>query len=121
MRTERVVEAGAETPEALETRIPKPPFDIDQAMARIEEAVRPFPKAALFELAEEGYTTVFEQLVACMISIRTRDEVTLPTARRLFAAARTPGEMAHMAPDEIDSLIRTCTFHEAKAAQIHAI
>jgi endonuclease-3 len=121
MRTERVIEAGAETPVGLETRAPKAPFDIDQAMARINEAVRPFPKAALFELAEEGFTSPFEQLVACMISIRTRDEETLPTARRLFAAARTPDEMAHMTPDEIDALIRTSTFHEAKAAQIHAI
>jgi len=116
-----VVEAGAETPVSPEILAPKVPFDIDEAMARIEEAVRPFPKAALFELAEEGYTTPFEQLVACMISIRTRDEVTLPTARRLFAAARTPGEMSHMTPDEIDALIRTCTFHQGKAAQIHAI
>jgi endonuclease III len=90
-------------------------------MRRIEDAVAPFPKAALFELAEEGYRSPFEQLVACMISIRTRDEVTLPTARRLFQQARTPAQMAELATDEIDTLIRACTFHGAKAPQIHAI
>jgi endonuclease-3 len=99
----------------------KKPFDIDEAMRRIREAVRPFPKAALFELAGEGHDSVFEQLVACMISIRTRDETTLPTARRLFARARTPAEMAQLTPEEIDGLIATCTFHEPKAKQIHAI
>lgn len=62
-------------------------FDIDVALARIEEAVRPWPKAALFQLAEEGYTSTFEQLLACIISIRTFDEVTLPVSRRLFARA----------------------------------
>jgi endonuclease III len=97
------------------------PFDIDLAMARIEEAVRPFAKAALFELAEEGYNSVFEQLAACIISIRTRDEVTLPTARRLFALARTPAEMSQLDPAQIDEHIRACSFHEAKARQIHAI
>lgn len=99
----------------------KRPFDIDLAMARIEEVVRPFAKAALFELAEEGYKSVFEQLAACIISIRTRDEVTLPTARRLFALARTPAEMIQHDPAEIDAAIHACSFHEAKARQIHTI
>ncbi|HEV2121547.1 MAG TPA: endonuclease III, partial [Chloroflexota bacterium] len=63
-------------------------------MDRIGEAVRPFPKAALFELADDGFGSVFEQLVACIISIRTRDEVTLPVARKLFQHARTPEAVA---------------------------
>jgi endonuclease-3 len=96
-------------------------FDIDIVMQQIEEAVRPFPKAALFELAEQGYTSPFEQLVACMISIRTRDEVTLPTARRLFERARTPEAMLRLTPEEIDGLIGSATFHEPKSRQIHAI
>lgn len=99
----------------------KQPFDIDVAMARIQEAVAPFPKAALFELAEEGFRSPFEQLVACMISIRTRDEVTLPTARRLFERARTPAQMLALSPAEIGDLIRSCTFHSSKAPQIHII
>ena len=96
----------------------KEPFDIDEAMARIEEHVKPFPKAALFELAENGFTSVFEQLVACIISIRTYDEVMLPAAHRLFAVARTPAEMLALSPAQIDDLISACTFHEPKAKTI---
>ena len=99
----------------------KHPFDIEQVLLRIEEAVRPFPKAALFELAEEGFRSPFEQLVACIISIRTLDEVMLPTARRLFALARTPLEVSRLTVTAIDEAIRACTFHEAKAPQIHQI
>ena len=99
----------------------KRPFDIDVAIARIREAVRPFPKAALFELAEDGFRSPFEQLVACIISIRTLDEVTLPTARRLFALARTPLEVSHLSIAAIDKQINACTFHEPKARQIHQI
>lgn len=33
-------------------------FDIDVIMEKVEEAVRPFPKAAMFELAEKGYDSV---------------------------------------------------------------
>src|SRR5215471_9447882 len=79
----------------------KQPFDIDVVMERLREAVRPFPKAAMFELAEQGYSTLFQQTVACMISIRTRDEVSGPAARRLFARAPGPVEVAALSPDEI--------------------
>lgn len=99
----------------------KQPFDIDDALRRIAEAVRPYPKAALFELAEEGFNSLFEQLVACMISIRTRDEVTLPTARRLFERARSPRDVFGLTVEEIDQLIGTASFHEAKARQISEI
>jgi len=99
----------------------KKPFDIDLAVKLISKAVSPFPKAAMFELAEDGFNSPFEQLVACMISIRTYDEVSLPTARKLFARARTPKQMSKLTPAEIDSLINTSTFHERKAAQIHVI
>ena len=99
----------------------KQPFEIDMAIARIREAVKLFPKAALFELAEEGHTSIFELLVACIISIRTRDVTMLPVARRLFATARTPEAVSQLTPEEIDRLIIASTFHESKARQIHAI
>lgn len=99
----------------------KHPFDVGVAFERIEEAVKPWPKAALFQLAEEGYASVFEQLLACIISIRTYDEVTLPVSRRLFARARTPAEIAQCSWEELDALISPSTFHERKANQILAI
>jgi endonuclease III len=99
----------------------KLPFDIDWMVEQIRQAVQDLPKAALFELHELGYTSLFEQLVACIISIRTLDEVTLPVAQALFAEARTPAGMLALTPDQIDQLIRSSTFHERKAAQIHAI
>lgn len=101
--------------------VAKQPFDIDEALAQVRDAVASYPKAALFELAEEGFDTPFEILVACIISIRTRDEDTLPCARRLFETARTPSDVAALTPEAIDALIRPSTFHENKADQIRAI
>jgi endonuclease III len=99
----------------------KVPFDVDVVMARLREAVKPYPPAAMFQLAAEGYASAFEQIVACMISIRTYDEVSLPTARELFARARTPAEVARLPLAELDALIRRSSFHEAKARQIQDI
>jgi endonuclease-3 len=104
---------------APETR--KRSFDIEKAIRLLREAMSPYPKAALFELFAEGYESLFEILVACIISIRTRDEMTLPVARALFACARTPPEMFELSVDEIDELISRCTFHEPKARTIRGI
>ena len=96
----------------------KRPFDVDAAMERIGKAVRPFRKAAMFELSDDGFGSLFELLVACIISIRTRDEATVPIARKLFELARTPEAMSRLTARQIDAAIGASTFHEAKARQI---
>ena len=96
-------------------------IDIDRALRKVEQAVRGHPKAGLFELADEGFRSPFEILVACLISIRTKDETLLPMARRLFAQARTPAAMADLSVDALAELIRGCAFHTRKAQQIHDI
>ena len=50
----------------------------------------------LFQLYEEGHTSAFEMLVACLISVRTRDETSLAMARRLFTLGRTPSDVAEL-------------------------
>jgi endonuclease-3 len=99
----------------------KRPFDIDVAFVRLREAVRPFPKAMLSQLYAEGHTSTFEMLVACLISVRTRDEASLIMARQLFERASTPTQMAELGINEIDSLISRSAWHLTKAEQIHTI
>lgn len=99
----------------------KRPFDTDLAMERLRDAVRPFPKAAMFELRDDGFDTAFEQLIACLLSVRTRDEVSIVASRRLFEQARTPDALAGITPADIDALIDDVTFHERKAVQIRDI
>jgi endonuclease-3 len=99
----------------------KRPFDIDVVMDRIRSAVAPYPKAALFELYDEGFRSPFEILVACLISVRTRDETSLAMAKQLFARARTAAEMAALDINDIDALISRCGFHLIKSEQIHTI
>ena len=72
----------------------------------------------MFMLADEGFGSVFQQVVSAVISVRTTEEVTLPASRRLLAAAPDPAAVAELGVEEIDRLIRPATFHEAKARQI---
>jgi endonuclease-3 len=99
----------------------KRPFEFQAAFRRIRAAVRHLPKAALFELAEDGFDSPFELVVACIISVRTRDEVTIEVARDLFTKASTPHRVARMTVPSIDAAIRRSTFHSAKARWIRTI
>ena len=90
-------------------------------MERVRQAVSPFPKAMLFQLFEEGHRSPFEVLVACLISVRTRDEASLAMARQLFSRARTPAEMAAREVNEIDTLISKSAFHLVKSEQIQTM
>ena len=96
----------------------KRPFDIDEMVRRIRHEVKQFADAAMFDLADQGFSTPFHQLAACVISIRTFDEVSLPAAIRLFKVAPTPQKVARLSVRKIASLIKPASFYETKAYNI---
>ena len=74
--------------------------------------------AAMFGLAAEGHDTLYEQLVSCVLSIRTYDETSWPASLALFARARTPEAMLGLDRDELAEIVRACTYPEQKADTI---
>ncbi len=63
-------------------------------------------------------TTPFHILVSTMISLRTKDEVTLAASLRLFSVAQTPAEICALSADRIAELIYPAGFYRTKAASI---
>ena len=96
----------------------KRPFDIDEVVHRIRHEVKQFADAAMFDLADQGFATPFHQLAACVISIRTFDEVSLPAALRLFKVAPTPERVSELSVLKIGELIKPATFYQTKAQNI---
>jgi len=96
----------------------KRPFDINEVVRRIRHEVKQFADAAMFDLADQGYATPFHQLAACVISIRTFDEVSLPAAIRLFKVAPTPEKVSRLSVARIANLIKPSTFYQTKAQNI---
>jgi endonuclease-3 len=97
------------------------PHNLAVMLRRIRKATANYPKAAMFELAEQGFDKPFQQLVGCILSIRTRDEVSLPSALQLLKAAPTPEAMLKLSEAGIDKLIAAVAFHRPKAKQIRTI
>ena len=60
----------------------------------------------------------FQILISTMISLRTKDDVTLAASRRLFGRAPDAGSVTRLSIDEIAALIFPCGFYRTKAVNI---
>ena len=78
---------------------------------------------------EPAVTTVAENyrhdpwavLVSTILSLRTKDDVTMETSRRLLAQAGTPAELAAMREDAVARLAYPAGFYRTKAASLKKI
>ncbi len=96
-------------------------FNLETVLTRIEQATAKCPKAAMFDLHERGYISLFEQLISCIISVRTLDETTIPVSLRLFAEARTPEAMLLLPHEKLVWLLHGSTFPGQKSETILGI
>ena len=65
--------------------------------------------------------SLFHLLVSCVISLRTKDEVTHEASRRLFTLAGSPAELAALDETSIAEAIYPAGFYRTKAAQLKKI
>lgn len=94
---------------------------VGEMLNRIREATDELPKAMLFELRDLGYDSLFEQSCACIVSVRTFDEVSLPATLRLFKKSSNAYDMNRLSEDDIYELIRPSIFGREKAKAIKAV
>ena len=93
-------------------------FPIYSVLKRCADAVADREPAAMFGLKQEGYGSLYEQLISCVLSIRTYDEVSIVASRRLFQRARTPEQMVELPEEELLRLIHDVTYPGQKAPNI---
>ena len=97
-------------------------FPVREVLAKCAAAVDgKFAPAAMFGLRDEGFGSLYEQLVSSMISVRTYDETSTEVSRALFSRARTPVQMLKLGRAEILDTIAKSTFPGAKADNILAL
>jgi endonuclease-3 len=70
---------------------------------------------------QESSRSPFRLLVACVISLRTKDAVTAEASRRLFALAATPAALAALTQQQIADAIYPAGFYATKAGHLRAI
>ncbi len=96
------------------------PFPIDIAMRRLMDAF-PTWNAPVITFMAQVERNPFKVLIATLISLRTKDEVTGPASARLFARATDPRAMLRLDAEEIARLIYPAGFYRNKAKNILAV
>lgn len=93
------------------------PCEIHTVIAILREEYKNWQTPAVTIVAQCNGSP-YKVLVSCIISLRTKDEVTALASARLFARAQTPEAMAEVSVDEISQLIYPAGFYRTKADQI---
>ncbi len=86
-------------------------------MQTLREAVGKLPDPSV-TLVGKKWKSPYLVLVSCLLSLRTKDETTLPAAERLFALAQTPRDMLQLSIRDIERAIYPVGFYRTKAQRI---
>ncbi len=86
-------------------------------------------QSATRNMIEPAATTIMKQygrdpflvLISCILSLRTKDAVSLAASQRLFEHARTPQKLLSLPPETIEKLVYPTGFYRQKTKQIRAI
>ena len=92
-------------------------IDVDAAMKILKKEYENWQTPSITLIATH-HKSPYMVLIATIISLRTRDEVTIDAATRLFEKAKTPQEMIKLSAQQIAKLIYPCAFYSNKSQQI---
>jgi endonuclease-3 len=93
------------------------PHEIHAAIAMLREMYSSWQTPAVTIVAQCGRSP-FKVLVSCIISLRTKDEVTALASARLFEQGDSPDSVVRLSADQIAKLIYPAGFYRNKASQI---
>jgi len=93
-----------------------PAFDIQRAMRLVRAAIAAWHVPYLSQ--DDVKADAFRTLVACVLSLRTKDAVTAAASERLFAMAATPASVHALGAARLARLIYPVGFYNQKARQI---
>src|SRR5437870_7845645 len=94
--------------------------EIHAALRILGQEVRQWQEPVLGVVARESRDP-FQILIACVLSLRTKDQTTTDASRRLFALASTPSTMRRLSRRRIEAAIYPVGFYRTKAKHIREI
>ncbi|MGR3220641.1 MAG: endonuclease III domain-containing protein [Candidatus Anammoxibacter sp.] len=93
--------------------------DIDEIIKIIKSENKKFKVPIVTEIAKKGDS--FKVLISCLLSLRTKDEVTAQASLRLFKIADTPAKIITLKLAVIEKTIYPVGFYKVKAGRIKEI
>jgi endonuclease III len=94
-------------------------FNIAEVVKELKKAVKVYGSPSVTVIAKKN--DPFAVLISCIISLRTRDDVTEPASARLFALAKSPVELLKLSDEKIEKAIYPAAFFRNKAKSMKEI
>ena len=94
--------------------------DIQATLRILRREVSQWQEPVVGVVAKES-SDPFRILIACVLSLRTKDQTTAEASRRLFSLASDPSNMLRLSRRRIERAIYPVGFYRTKAKQIHEI
>ncbi len=94
--------------------------DIHAIVRTLKREVRRWNPTAVGQVAEDSHDP-FRILISCLLSLRTKDEVTAGASARLFRLADTPATMLQLREKTIARVIYPVGFYRTKARVIRGV
>jgi endonuclease-3 len=95
-------------------------IDISMVVNYLRRATREFKRPSVTEIRIK-FSDPFLVLISCILSLRTKDRMTIEASKRLFKKADNPVEMHRLSVDTIQDLIYPVGFYRVKAENIKNI
>jgi len=91
---------------------------IDDIIQKLIESTRDMVEPASTSIVKKYGRDPFLVLVSCILSLRTKDTVSLPASIRLFEVAKTPKAMLGLSHKKIETIIYPTGFYRQKAKNL---
>ena len=98
----------------------KKDFPIEKVVKILRDEVKSLPDPSV-TLVGKRWKNPFLVLISCILSLRTKDETTLPASERLFKLADNPKDMLQLTIAQIEKAIYPVGFYHTKARNILGI
>lgn len=92
--------------------------DLPKVISILKKEYRRFRTPSVTEVSQEIRRDPYKILVSCLISLRTKDDVTRAASRRLFTLASTPAAMVRLSQMDVEKAIYPAGFYRTKAKTI---
>ncbi|MBN1869496.1 MAG: endonuclease III [Candidatus Omnitrophica bacterium] len=94
--------------------------NISSAIKALRQALKDYPDPSV-TLVGKQWQDPFHVLISCLLSLRTKDETTLPASKRLFALGHKPRDFLDLSEQKIAKTIYPVGFYRTKAAVIKGV
>jgi len=95
--------------------------NIDKIFSLLKQQLSAYTQPIVTRKKKEIPDTPFVTLISCLLSLRTKDEVTAQASRKLLTKYNTPEKIMRLTEKQIETLIYPVGFYKTKAKRIKEI